>query len=741
MSSAPTCSSIQAASPNATASNAVDGHHYHTFPDDDDDDPLRESLRRTGDRNGGPAGDAPSSSYPRVSGLRASFADDPNNNTMETTLTRIESILGIDHTPDEFIPDPEEDVAAIKLSLTKCLRRIVRECYPSLWSVSTILLLLQLGFAMLFAWAYNFFAMLAGVFASAVTNKDTTTFTESLVLMLVCTCLGAFSNACILYVGELLLMCTFRGNLVRYLHEKYFENNAYFRMVQLDGRLTDPDHRITHEVSRYVTKTKLIFFGTAMYAGTLPTLVSAAWFSYSLVHLAGATSLGFCLSFFFVFSVLNRFLMMPAERSSAAQSKIEADFAFTHTYFRLHAEDVAFLRGAEVEKTKLNALLTQSVAHARHEALVHLPLNFSSNMFFWGVTTSSYLIPGSQWWMGNTELSNIDTFVSTQTLTYNLLNTLSTLILLSQDWSDFFAGTKRIGELLFVLDELEREGDLAAREASVVSGSNAVHMAIPLRVSSEEGSMPNEERQKLNPTASSSGITPALTPTHSRGSNRIKRYAILDPIHETIDFTNVTLAAPGGQRTLLRNITFSVSPGRNVLIMGPSGIGKSSLLRALSGLWPVVGGTIVRPKNGVVFMPQKPYFTIGTLREQITYPHHCDDLSDEEAIRLLDVVTLTHLKDAYGVALLSEKKNWSEVLSIGEQQRLGIARIIYHNPTYAILDECTSAMDEDTERHVYAELMQSGISFLSVAHRSTVKEFHHRLLKLSRDGSYAITDI
>jgi ABC-type uncharacterized transport system fused permease/ATPase subunit len=157
---------------------------------------------------------------------------------------------------------------------------------------------------------------------------------------------------------------------------------------------------------------------------------------------------------------------------------------------------------------------------------------------------------------------------------------------------------------------------------------------------------------------------------------------------------DLSVVTPGG-RTLLAHASFEVTHGHSVMIMGPSGAGKSSLLRVLGGLWPFEEGSIARPTvigaNGVFFVPQRPYITLGSLMEQVIYPHVRSECIVPEAdlVALLASLNLSYLTAGEGG--LHAVRRWDAQLSAGEQQRLGIARLLYHKPRFALCDEATSA--------------------------------------------------
>ncbi|WP_445632643.1 ABC transporter ATP-binding protein/permease [Nostoc sp. DSM 114161] len=200
-------------------------------------------------------------------------------------------------------------------------------------------------------------------------------------------------------------------------------------------------------------------------------------------------------------------------------------------------------------------------------------------------------------------------------------------------------------------------------------------------------------------------------------------------IDSRLALENLTVQTPNYQKTLFSNLSVALPTGQGLLIMGDSGCGKSSLLRALAGLWNSGTGVIVRPElEEILFLPQRPYMILGTLREQLIYPNTKVDLSDEELHQVLHRVNLSDLAERFGG--FEVEQDWSDLLSLGEQQRLAFARLLITKPKYAILDEATSALDINNEEHLYSLLVETGITFISVGHRPTLKKYHQVIVNL-----------
>jgi putative ATP-binding cassette transporter len=189
-----------------------------------------------------------------------------------------------------------------------------------------------------------------------------------------------------------------------------------------------------------------------------------------------------------------------------------------------------------------------------------------------------------------------------------------------------------------------------------------------------------------------------------------------------------------GNVVLVNDLNFTLSKTESLLIRGRSGIGKTTLLRALAGLWPYVDGNLIQPVGQrSLFLPQRNYLPLGSLRSALFYPAVVQ--SNEDAASVMRLCQLGHLLDRF-----DEVNDWSRILSLGEQQRLGIARVLLNRPQVVFLDEASSAMDEALERAMYLLLRESlpETILVSVGHRSSLLEFHHQELQLLGDGRWQL---
>ncbi len=184
-------------------------------------------------------------------------------------------------------------------------------------------------------------------------------------------------------------------------------------------------------------------------------------------------------------------------------------------------------------------------------------------------------------------------------------------------------------------------------------------------------------------------------------------------------------------------MSFEVAAGDGLLIVGESGVGKTSMLRAVAGLWRSGSGRIIRPPlAAMMFLPQRPYMILGSLRDQLCYPHP-GQVTDDELLAILKIVNLKDLPERLGG--FDAEVKWEDLLSLGEQQQIAFARLLFNRPEYAFLDEATSALDAGNEEFLYDCLASAKINVVSVGDRLRLSRYHHKMLELLGDGGWRIS--
>jgi putative ATP-binding cassette transporter len=200
-----------------------------------------------------------------------------------------------------------------------------------------------------------------------------------------------------------------------------------------------------------------------------------------------------------------------------------------------------------------------------------------------------------------------------------------------------------------------------------------------------------------------------------------------------IDLSQLLVRLPNGTPLVSAN-GFTIRNGEHILVTGPSGAGKSTLFRAIAGIWPYGSGAITIPANASLMMlPQRPYLPIAALKEAIAYPSPASTFSAEQIRDVLGAVDLVKL-----VPQLDEEAHWNRMLSLGEQQRLGLARALLHAPQFLFLDEATASVDEPSEARLYRLIADRlpDTTVVSIGHRSTLQVFHQRSAVLASEGDH-----
>ena len=362
------------------------------------------------------------------------------------------------------------------------------------------------------------------------------------------------------------------------------------------------------------------------------------------------------------------------------QYQKEATFRYSLVRVRDAAESIAFFRGEKREHRDLIDRLNAVLENSLWIIGWTRNLNFFANGYNYLALIIPALIVGPMFMRGAVEFGVV---TQAEAAFAAVLGAVSIIIAQIENLSSFTASIRRLGDLWDNLDEFDAED---AREAEEAKGEV------------------NEEALQLK----------------------------LD---------DITVQTPSGDKTLTQHLSLLLPRRGSLLIMGESGSGKSSLLRTIAGLWQTGTGAIDRPAHKhLMFLPQKPYMVPGNLRAQLMYPLSEEDADDAAIAAAIERVNLHEIFNRVD-GDLGKIVDWKNVLSLGEQQRVAFARLFLKSPSIAFLDEATSALDEENERLLYERLRESGIAYVSIGHRSTLKEFHDSLLVLKRDGSNELSSL
>lgn len=531
-------------------------------------------------------------------------------------------------------------------------------------------------------------ANLDGMLVGALISKKLRKFAKLLVFWLLIGFPASFVNALLNWTKEKLRQ-SLRINLNNSIMDDYIPENLdpnYYALIQLsDSKIKDPDQRIATDVSRLCLA--LASLPGQLLKPTLDLLLCAKELSKSGVGSGeGTLALGILAHFS---TTILRFFSPPFAKLASEKAKLEGQLRSAHSKIVSNNEEIAFLRGHERELDYIDICyyhLERFLKMEYWKRAVHEIAQSFIVKYFWGaaglVLCSAPVFINK--YLGKAPDPNAaGDFITNRRLLLSASDSLDRLIYSRRYLLQVVGHASRVVFFQKALDDIKK-------------------------------------RRLANPTGSLEG-------------NGHVHYG------DEITFDHVRLVTPADV-TLIESLTFSLKPGQHLLIAGPNGAGKSSLFRMLGGLWPCRSGHITIPNSqNMFYLPQRAYLVKGSLREQVIYPHSLEQFkqgkkTDKELEEIMKLLSLDEL-------LTSAKswdavKNWNEELSIGAQQRLAMARLYYHQPKFAVLDECTSAVSPDMEQFMYKHAQEIGISLLSVAHRPALWHFHDLLLKLDGKGGY-----
>ncbi len=457
--------------------------------------------------------------------------------------------------------------------------------------------------------------------------------------------------------------------------DNYLKNRSYYE-VNSESIIDNPDQRIAEDIKSFTIQS-LSFLLTI-----LNSVIDVISFTGILWSISVSLSI-----FLILYAVAGTFIavifgnkLIPLNFN---QLRREADFRYGLVHVRDNAESIAFYGGEQQELSQIRKRFLQVFNNFNLLIGWQRNIDYFTTSYRYVVIILPSLIMAPIYFAGEIKYGDITQagFAFSQ-----VLAAFSLVVSQIDQLTAFAAGINRLAIFRETLEDTRKVTETGMRKIDITESSQLVLEHITLN-----------------------------TPLH----------------HEKIDES---------QKTLVQDLSVAVKHGQGLLIVGKSGVGKSSILRAIAGLWKSGTGHLIRPNlEEMLFLPQRPYMILGSLREQLLYPNINRELEEHELRKILKLVNLKDLPDRLGG--FDVELQWENVLSLGEQQRLAFVRLLLTKPRYAILDEATSALDLENEEELYQQLQATKTTFVSVGHRLSLLKYHQQVLELSGDTNWQVTSV
>ncbi|XP_035973673.2 lysosomal cobalamin transporter ABCD4 isoform X5 [Halichoerus grypus] len=521
--------------------------------------------------------------------------------------------------------------------------QIQKVLFPSWSSQNALMFLTLLCVALLKQLVIYQVGLIPSQYYGVLGNKDLDGFKTLTFLAVVLIVLNSMLKSFDQFTCNLLYV-SWRKDLTEHLHRFYFQGRVYYTLNVLRDDVDNPDQRISQDVERFCRQL------SSMASKLIISPFTLIYYTYQCFQSTGWLGPASIFGYFILGTLVNKMLMGPIVAKLVQQEKLEGDFRFKHMQIRVNAEPAAFFRAGHVEHVRTDRRLQRLLQTQRELMSKELWLYLGVNTFDYLGSILSYVviaIPIFSGVYGDLSPTELSTLVSKNAFVcIYLISCFTGLIDLSGTFSDVAGYTHRIGELQETL--------------------------LDMSLKSRGGEVPDESEWDMD---------------------RAPEWPVTEPTDTAFLLERVSICAPSSNKPLIRDLSLKISEGQSLLITGNTGTGKTSLLRVLGGLWASTRGSVQMltdfGPHGVLFLPQRPFFTDGTLREQVIYPlkeiyPDSGSTDDERIMRFLELAGLSSLVTRTEGLDQQVDWNWYDVLSPGEMQRLSFARLFYLQPKYAV---------------------------------------------------------
>uniref|UniRef100_A0A6Q2X666 ATP-binding cassette sub-family D member 3 n=1 Tax=Esox lucius TaxID=8010 RepID=A0A6Q2X666_ESOLU len=602
---------------------------------------------------------------------------------------------GLNYTSLSHDKAAKKDRAAVDYVFVLRISKIIRIMVPQWFCKETGYLILIA--AMLVARTYCDVWMIQNgtMIESAIIGRSNTDFKSYLFnFCKVMPLIALVNNFLKLGLNELKLR--FRVRLTKHLYDEYLKGYTYYKMGNLDNRIANADQLLTQDVEKFCNSV------VDLYSNLSKPLLDIGLYIFKLTTAIGAQGPASMMAYLLISGLFLTRLRRPIGKMTVTEQRYEGEYRYVNSRLITNSEEIAFYNGNMREKQTIHSTFKKLVDHLHKFIFFRFTMGFVDSLIAkYIATVVGYLVVSRPFLnlsdprhLNSTQPELLEDYYQSGRMLLRMSQALGRIVLAGREMTRLSGFTMRITELMKVLKELNS----GKYERTMVSHQDKDPNAV--------------ERVALVP-----------------GSGQIVN------VDHVIKFEWVILVD-----SLSPSLCFQVRSGTNVLVCGPNGCGKSSLFRVLGELWPLFGGRLTKPERGKLFyVPQRPYMTLGTLRDQVIYPDTYEEqrrkgISDLVLKEYLDNVQLGHILEREGT--WDTVQDWMDVLSGGEKQRMAMARLFYHKPQFAILDECTSAVSVDVEDFIYSHCRTVGISLFTVSHRKSLWKHHEYYLHMDGRGNY-----